>query len=113
MVNLAENRIPRKIVPTNKANVWCLRCGRASYFANECNLPAHRRIHYVNPKEEVYYTIPKEEEDEVVAPIFQVHPTYRRKKTPQQPMRTNIVLQPVLTRSSQGMVSQTKYPSRP
>ena len=72
-MNLAKNRKPRKIVPTSRSNIWCPRCRGAGYFANECNMPAQRRIHYVNPEEEVYYTIPEEEEDEVVTPVFHVH----------------------------------------
>ena len=81
-VNLAKNWKPRKIIPTSRADVWYLRCGDVSHFASECNRPAQRRIHYVNPEEEVYYTILEEEEDEVVAPVFQVHPTYGRRKAP-------------------------------
>ena len=99
-INLTENRKPRKIVPTSRANVWCPRCGNAGHFASEYNLPPQRRIHYVNPEEEVYYTIPEEEEEEVVAPVFQVHPTYGRGKAPQQPLRTNMAPQLVLTGQS-------------
>ena len=79
-VNRVENRKPRKIVPTSKANVWCLRCGEAGHFGSECSRPGQRRIHYVNPEEEVFYTIPEVEEDEVVAPVFEVHSTYGRGK---------------------------------
>ena len=99
-VNMMENRKPRKIVPTSRANVWCPRCGNARHFANECNLPPQRRIHYVNLEEEVYYTIPEEEDEEVVAPVFQMHPTYGRRKVPQQSLRTNMAPQPILTGSS-------------
>ena len=90
-VNLAEYWKPRKIVLTSRANVWYPRCGDPGHYANECNRLAQRRIHYVNPEEEIYYTISEKEEDEVVTPVFHVHPTYRRRKAPQQPMRTNIV----------------------
>ena len=72
-------------------------------------MPPQRQIHYVNLEEEVYYTIPEEDEEEVVAPIFQVHPTYRKEKAPQQPMRTNITPQPVLIGPSQDMMGQIRY----
>ena len=112
-VNLADNQKPKKIVSTSRANVWCPRCRESSHYANECIRPAQRRIHYVNPEEEVYYTILEEEEDEVVAFVFQVHSTYRRGKVPQQPMKMNIMPRPILTRPSQGMTSQPRYPNRP
>ena len=97
-VNLADNWKPRKIILISRANVWCPRCRESGHCASECIKPAQRRIHYVKQEDEVYLTIPEEEEDEVVVPIFQVHPTYGTGKTPQQPMMTNIVLRPVLTR---------------
>ena len=103
-VNLTENWKPRKIVPTSRANVWCPRCGNAGHFASECNFPPQRWIHYVNPEEDVYYAIPEEEEEEVVAPVYQVHPTYGREKAIQQPMRTNMPPQAVLTGPSQGAI---------
>ena len=64
-------------------------------------------------EEEVYYTIPEEEEEEVVALIFQVHPTYGRRKAPQQPMRTNIAPQPILIGLSQEMMGQIRYQNQP
>ena len=69
-VNLMENRKSRKTISTSRTNVWCPRCGEAGHYVSECIRPVQRRIHYVNPKEEVYYTIPEEEEDEVAAPVF-------------------------------------------
>ena len=111
-INLAENRKPRKIVPTSRANIWCPRCRKAGHFANESSRPAQRRIHYVNPEEEIYYTIPEEKEDEVVALVFQVHPTYGRRKAPQQPLKTNNVLRPIQTGPSQGMISQPRYSNK-
>ena len=98
------------------------RCGNAGHFASEYNLPPQRWIHYVNPKEEVYYTIleeevyytiPEEDNEEVVAHVFQVHPTYGRGKAPQQPLRTNMALQPVLTGPSHGMMGQIRYQNCP
>ena len=61
----------------------------------------------------MYYTIPEEEEEEVVAPVYQVHPTYGRGKAIQQPMRTNMAPQPILAGSSQGMLGQVRYQTRP
>ena len=65
-VNLAENQKPRKIVPTSRANVSKMRrgtslCQRMQLASLEKDLVR---------QEEIYYTIPKEEEDEVVAPVF-------------------------------------------
>ena len=76
-------------------------------------MPPQRHIHYVNPKKEVYYTIPEEEEEEVVIPVFQVHSTYAKEKAPQQPMRMNIAPRPVLFGPSQGMMGQIRYQNRP
>ena len=112
-VNLTENKKPRKIVPTSQANVWYPRCGNVGHFASECNLPPQRRIHYVNPEEEVYYTIPKEEEEEVAAPVYQVHPTYGRGKAIEQLKRTNMTPQPILAGTSQGTLGQVRYQARP
>ena len=112
-VNLTENWKPKKIVPTSRANVWCPRCRNVEHFASECNLPPQRRIHYVNLEEEVYYTILEDEEEEVVGPVFQLHLTYGRGKAPQQPMRTNMASQPILTGPSQAMMGQIRYQNRP
>jgi len=54
-VNITDNRKPRRTVLTNRANVWCPRCGQAGHFSSECTMPAQKRIHYVNPEGEVYY----------------------------------------------------------
>ena len=35
-VNLADNRKPRRIVPTSRTNVWCTRCGENGHYASEC-----------------------------------------------------------------------------
>jgi hypothetical protein len=78
-VNLAENRKPIKTVPTSRANVWCAQCGEARHFPPECNRPPQKRIQYVQPEEEVYYTYPDEdEEEEESALVYQVQTTYGR-----------------------------------
>ena len=38
-VNLADNRKPRRIVPTSRTNVWYTRCGENGHYARECHLP--------------------------------------------------------------------------
>jgi hypothetical protein len=35
-VNLAENRKPRRTIPTSRMNVWCARCGDLGHYASEC-----------------------------------------------------------------------------
>jgi hypothetical protein len=80
-VNLAENRKPRQTIPTSRMNVWCARCGDPGHYTSECQRPIPKRIHYVNPEEEVFYAQPEEEEEEASA-IYQVQPTYGRGKAP-------------------------------
>jgi hypothetical protein len=74
-VNLVENRKPRRTIPTSRMNVWCARCGDPGHYASECQRPIPKRIHYVNPEEEVFYAQPEDEEEEASA-IYQVQPTY-------------------------------------
>jgi hypothetical protein len=66
-VNLAENRKPRRTIPTSRMNVWCTRCGDPGHYASECQRPTPKRIYYVNPEEEVFYAQPEEEEEEASA----------------------------------------------
>lgn len=108
-VNMADNRKPRKIVPTSRANVWCPRCSQAGHYPSECTMPAQKRIHYVNPEGEIYYTMAEEEEDTEDAFVYQVHPTYGRGKAVQQPMRTVVGAPP----AGIGQMGQTRYPVRP
>ena len=35
-INLADNRKPRRMVFTSRANIWCSRCGENGYYASEC-----------------------------------------------------------------------------
>ena len=35
-VNLADNRKPRRIVPTSRTNIWCTRCGENGHYASKC-----------------------------------------------------------------------------
>jgi hypothetical protein len=80
-VNLTENRKPRRTIPTSRINVWCSRCGDPGHYASECQRPMPKRIHYVNPEEEVFYAQPEEEAEETSA-IYQVQPIYGRGKAP-------------------------------
>jgi hypothetical protein len=89
-VNLAENRKPRRTIPTSRMNVWCARCGDPGHYASECQRPTPKWIHYVNPEEEVFYAQPEEEEEEASA-IYQVQPTYGRGKAPQLPIRPSVM----------------------
>ena len=58
-VNLADNRKPRRIVPTSRANVWCSRCGDSGHFSSECLKGLQRHVHLVDPETRVYYSIPE------------------------------------------------------
>jgi hypothetical protein len=89
-VNLAENRKPRRTIPTSRMNVWCARCGDPGHYASKCQRPTPKRIHYVNPEEEVFYVQPEEEEEEASA-IYHVQPTYGRGKGPQLPIRPSMM----------------------
>ena len=77
-VNQAENRKPRRIIPTSRANMWCPRCGKSRHLASECNKGPQRQIHM---EEGIYYTIPKEEKDINLNLVFWVQPTYGRRQT--------------------------------
>lgn len=101
-VNLAENRKPRKLVPTSRANVWCSRCGEAGHYASECPNPPQKRVHYIDPEDGVYYTFPEEEQEPEVYPVYQVQPVFGRGKAPPHLIRTDT--RPVVGGSSQGMM---------
>jgi hypothetical protein len=89
-VNLAENRKPRRTIPTSRMNVWCARYGEPGHYASECQRPTPKRIHYFNPEEEVFYAQLEEEAEETSA-IYQVQPTYGRGKVPQLPIRPSMM----------------------
>jgi hypothetical protein len=113
-VNLAENRKPRKIVPTSRANVWCARCGEAGHFPPECSRPPQKRIHYVQPEEDVYYTFPEEEEDEEeLAQVYQVQSTYGRGRAPAAYGRTSMGIRTAQSGLGRGTGRQIGYTGRP
>jgi hypothetical protein len=80
-VNLAENRKPRRTIPTSRMNIRCARCRDPCHYASECQRPTPKRIHYVNPEEEVFYAQLEEEAEETSA-IYQVQPKYGQGKAP-------------------------------
>jgi hypothetical protein len=77
-VNLAENQKPRQTIPTSRMNVWCTRCGDPGHYASKCQRPTPKRIHYVNPEEEVFYAQLEEEEEETSARRHLPSTTYVR-----------------------------------
>ena len=79
-VNLADNRKPRRIVPTSRANVWCSRCGESGHFASECYKGSQRQVHFIDPKFRVYYSVLEEKVELDVNPVFRVQPAYGRGK---------------------------------
>jgi hypothetical protein len=89
-VNLAENRKPRRTIPTSQMNVWYARCGDPGHYASECQRPTAKRIHYVNPEEEVFYAQLEEEAEETPA-IYQMQPTYGLGKAPQLLIRPTVM----------------------
>jgi hypothetical protein len=107
-VNLAENRNPRRTVPTSRANIWCQRCGEHGHYPSECTKHFGKRIHYVNPEGEVYVTFPEGEEDDDLNPVFQIQSSYGRGKAPQQLVRANVVPRNVQVGISPGMIPHPK-----
>ena len=79
-VNLADNRKPRRIVPTSRTNVWCTGCGENGHYASECYKGLQKQVHFVDPKTGVYYTIPDEDEESETNPVYRVQPVYGRGK---------------------------------
>lgn len=101
-VNLAENRKPRKLVPTSRANVWCNRCGEAGHYASECTKAPPKQVHYIDPESGVYYTFPEEDEEPETYPVYQVQPVFGRGKPPPHLIRADA--RPGIGQSSQGMM---------
>ena len=79
-VNLADNRKPKRIVPTSRTNIWCTRCGENGHYASECYKGPQKQVHFVDPETGVYYTILDEDEESEVNPIYRVQPVYERSK---------------------------------
>ena len=109
-VNLADNRKPRRIVPTTRANVWCTRCGGPGHYASECTRGTQKQVHFMD-EEGVFYTLPETEDyEEEVNPVFQIQTGYGRGRLPQQLIRTNANPYSGMAGSSQGNYPPSRFP---
>ena len=111
-VNLADNRKPRRTVPVSRANVWCSRCGENGHYASECYKEPQRRVHYVDPGDEVYYTISEEQGESEDNPVFQVQPAYGRGRGTPQQIIANPDSRTTRPGPNQGMNPQTRFVTR-
>ena len=109
-VNLTDNRKPRRIVPTSRANVWCSRCGDSGHFASECVKRPQRQVHLVDPETGVYYSVLEEELEPETNPVFRVQTTYGRGKGVTQIIRSDAGSRPLQIGTSQGLTPQGRYP---
>ena len=109
-VNLADNRKPRRIVPTSRANVWCTRCEEIGHYASECYKGPQKQVHFVDPETRVYYTIPDEDEEPEINPVYRVQMVYGRGKGVTPLIRIDPGQRSDQIGPSQAMVQQTRYP---
>ena len=109
-VNMADNRKPRHIVPTSRANVWCSRCGDNGHFASECFKRPQRQVHLVDLETGVYYSVPEEELEPETNPVFRVQTTYGRGKGVTEIFRLDVGARPLQIGTSQGLTPQGRYP---
>ena len=108
-VNLMDNRKPRRIVPTSRANVWCTRCGENGHYASECYKGPQKQVHFVNPETGVYYTIPDEDEEPETTPVYRVQPVYGKDKGVTPLIRTDPGQRSGPIGSHQVLLLQTRY----
>ena len=111
-VNLADTRKPRRTVPLSRANVWCSRCGENGHYVSECYKEPQRRVHYVDPGDEVYYTVPEEQGELEDNPVFRVQPAYGRGRGAPQHIMANPDSRTTRPGPSQGMNPQTRFVTR-
>ena len=111
-MNLADNRKPRRIVPTSPTNVWCTRCGENGHYASECYKGPQKQVHFVDPETKVYYTIPDEDEEPEVNLVYRVPPVYGRGKGVTPLIRIDPGQKSGQIGPNQVMVQQTRYPVR-
>ena len=109
-VNLADNRKTRRMVPTSRANVWCSRCGENGHYASEYYKGSQKQMHFVDPEIGVYYTIPDEDDDPEINPIYRVQLVYGRGKDMTPPIKTDPGQRPSQIGSNQVMIPQIRYP---
>lgn len=101
-VHLADNNKARRTLPSTRNNVWCIRCGQAGHYPNECPIVPPKRVQYVNAEGGVFFAEPEyEEDDPEVMPVYQVNPSYGQGRTPQ----------PARPRYPSGNPASTVYPS--
>ena len=109
-VNLADNRKPRRMVPTSQANVWCSRCRENGHYASECYKGPQKQVHFNDPETGVYYTISDEDEESEINPVYRVQPVYGRGKGVTLLIRTDPRQRSGQIRPSQVMIPQARYP---
>ena len=109
-VNLVDNRKPRKIVPTSRANFWCTRCRENGHYASECYKRPQKQVHFVDPETGVYYTISDEDEEPKINPVYRVQLVYGRSKGVTPLIRTDLEQRSDQIGSIQVMIPQTRYP---
>ena len=105
-VNLADNRKPRRIVPTSRTKVWCTRCGENGHYASECYKGPQKQVHFVDPETGVYYTVSDEDEEPETNPVYRVQPVYGRGKGVTPLIRTDLGQKSGQIGPSQAMVQQ-------
>ena len=111
-VNLADTRKPRRKVPLSRANVWCSRCGESGHYASECYKEPQRRVHYVDPGDEVYYTILEEQGEPKDNPVFRVQPAYGRGRGAPLQIMANPDSRTTRPGPSQGTNPPTRFVTR-
>ena len=77
-------------MPTSRTNVWCTGCGENGHYASECYKGPQKQVHFVDPETGVYYTIPDEDEEPEVNPVYCVQPVYGRGKGVTPLIRTDL-----------------------
>lgn len=83
-VNLAENRKPRRPIPTSRVNVWCSNCRNVGHYPSEC--PKPKKVQFVDAEGNIFFTECEDEEQEDSV-VYQINSTYGREKAPQAPFR--------------------------